>query len=101
MAANYTVSDIVGIGFRYEQTAEETIVPSTLGTRPAIIGSAHWGPISTPTLITGGLADFKNQFGIAGTDVDEGYETALYAFKYTNQGYYTRLASTVNKPKRS
>lgn len=99
--AEYTVSDIIGVGFKYEQTAEETITPSIFGTRPVILGSANWGPVGSPVLITGGLSEFKNRFGVAGTDVDEGYEAALYAFKYTNQGYYTRLASSVTPPKRA
>jgi hypothetical protein len=96
--SEYTVSDILGVGFKYEQTAEETITPAIFGTRPVILGSSHWGPVGTPKLITGGLSEFRNKFGVAGTSVDEGYEAALYAFKYTSQGYYTRLASSTNPP---
>jgi hypothetical protein len=99
--AEYTVSDILGVGFKYEQTAEEQIVPAVVGTKAALIGSANWGPIATPIYISGGLQEFKTRFGFAGTSVDEGYEAALYHFKWSNQGYFSRVSSTSTPAKRS
>jgi hypothetical protein len=51
--------------------------------------------------ISNGVQQFKNLFGFAGTQEDEGYEAALYAFKWSSLGYFTRIASKAVPPKRS
>ena len=99
--ANYTVSDILGVGFKYEQYAEEQQVPQATGTRAVVLGTSTWGPINTPTLITGGLREFKNTFGYAGTSADEGWEGAYSHFLNSSIGYFTRIASSTNPPTRS
>ena len=96
--ANYTVSDILGVGFKYEQYAEEQQVPQATGTRAVVLGTSTWGPINTPTLITGGLREFKNTFGYAGTSADEGWEGAYSHFLNSSVGYFTRIASSTNPP---
>jgi hypothetical protein len=99
--ATFTVNDILGVGFKYEQTAEDQIAPTPTGTSAAIFGTATWGPIGTPTYINGGLKDFKNRFGYAGTTADDGWDSASYHFKWSSLGYFTRIASSVNPANRS
>jgi len=99
--ATFTVNDILGVGFKYEQTAEDQIAPTPTGTSTAIFGTATWGPIGTPTYINGGLRDFKSRFGYAGTTADDGWDAASYHFKWSSLGYFTRIASSTNPPERS
>jgi hypothetical protein len=99
--AEYSVSDILGVGFKFEQYAEEQAVVTPTGTRCAILGTAPWGPIGVPTYISGGLREFKNVFGSAGTKADEGWEAAMSHFSNSAVGYFTRIASSSDKPKRS
>jgi len=99
--ATFTVNDILGVGFKYEQTAEDQIAPTPTGTSSAIFGTATWGPIGTPIYINGGLRDFKNRFGYAGTTADDGWDAASYHFKWSSLGYFTRIASSINPPERS
>lgn len=99
--ANFTVSDILAKGFKYIQTAEEQVVPAATGTRGAFIGSAHWGKINTPTLIDSGANNFTSIFGAAGTEADEGWEAAYYHFRNSQLGYFTRIASSQDVPRRS
>lgn len=99
--AEYTVSDILGVGFKYEQYAEEQQVPTPTGTKAAVLGTSTWGPVGTPKYITNGLREFRNTFGYAGTEVDEGWEGAYSHFSVSSVGYFTRLASSSNPPTRS
>ena len=99
--AEYSVSDILGVGFKFEQYAEEQAVVTPTGSRCAILGTAPWGPIGVPTYISGGLREFKNVFGSAGTQADEGWEAAMSHFSNSAVGYFTRIASSSDKPKRS
>jgi hypothetical protein len=99
--ATFTVNDILGVGFKYEQTAEDQIAPTPTGTSIAIFGTATWGPIGVPTYINGGLRDFKNRFGYAGTTADDGWDAASYHFKWSSLGYFTRINSSSNPAKRS
>jgi hypothetical protein len=99
--ATFTVNDILGVGFKYEQTAEDQIAPTPTGTSIAIFGTATWGPIGVPTYINGGLRDFKNRFGYAGTTADDGWDAASYHFKWSSLGYFTRINSSANPAKRS
>lgn len=99
--ATFTVNDILGVGFKYEQTAEDQIAPTPTGTSTAIFGTATWGPIGTPIYINGGLRDFKNRFGYAGTTADDGWDAASYHFKWSSLGYFTRITSSTNPATRS
>lgn len=99
--AEYTVSDILGVGFKYEQYAEEQVVPQATGTKAVVVGTSTWGPVNTPKYITNGLREFKDTFGYAGTLADEGWEGAASHFAFSSVGYYTRVASSVNPPSRS
>ena len=99
--ATFTVNDILGVGFKYEQTAEDQISPTPTGTSAAIFGTATWGPINTPIQITGGRRDFRNRFGSAGTTADDGWDAAYYHFANSSIGYFIRIASSSNPPTRS
>lgn len=99
--ATFTVNDILGVGFKYEQTAEDQIAPTPTGTSIAIFGTATWGPIGVPTYINGGLRDFKNRFGNAGTTADDGWDAGSYHFKWSSLGYFTRINSSANPATRS
>jgi hypothetical protein len=99
--ATFTVNDILGVGFKYEQTAEDQIAPTPTGTSIAIFGTATWGPIGVPTYINGGLRDFKNRFGYAGTTADDGWDAGSYHFKWSSLGYFTRINSSANPARRS
>lgn len=99
--ATFTVNDILGVGFKYEQTAEDQIAPTPTGTSAAIFGTATWGPINTPIQITGGRRDFRNRFGGAGTTADDGWDAAYYHFANSSIGYFIRIASSSNPPTRS
>jgi hypothetical protein len=99
--ATFTVNDILGVGFKYEQTAEDQIAPTPTGTSIAIFGTATWGPIGVPTYINGGLRDFKSRFGNAGTTADDGWDAGSYHFKWSSLGYFTRINSSANPATRS
>jgi hypothetical protein len=99
--SQFQVNDILGKGFRYIQTAEEIIPPSVTGTRIASLGTAHWGPIGVPTLITTGQREFRNTFGEAGTNADEGWEAIYSHLANSSLGYFTRLESSAEPAKRS
>ena len=99
--ATFTVNDILGVGFKYEQTAEDQLSPTPTGTSAAIFGTATWGPINTPIQITGGRRDFRNRFGSAGTTADDGWDAAYYHFANSSIGYFIRIASSSNPPTRS
>jgi hypothetical protein len=106
--ANFTVNDILGVGFKYIQTAEDQLVPVGTGTSLAVFGTATWGPINKPYYFSGtgagnvsARANFKNIFGYAGTKVDDGWDAAYYHFGYSNLGYFTRIQSSSNPASRS
>jgi hypothetical protein len=106
--ANYTVNDILGVGFKYIQTAEDQLVPVGTGTSLAVFGTATWGPINTPYYFSGAggtnvssRANFKNIFGGAGTSADDGWDAAYYHFAYSSLGYFTRINSTANPASRA
>ena len=93
--AEYTVSDIKGKGFKYEQYAQEQIsdVVAPTGTFGCFIGTSNWGPINTPYIITGGLSEFRDTFGYAGTRIDHAWTAADLHFKANSAlGIYTRIA---------
>lgn len=99
--SQFQVNDILGKGFKYIQTAEEIIPPSVNGTRIASIGTAHWGPINVPTLITTGQREFRNTFGAAGTSADEGWDAIHSHLANSSLGYFTRIESAAAPAKRS
>ena len=108
MALNYTVNDIVGVGFKYIQTAEDQLVPVATGTSLAVFGTATWGPVNKPYYFSGtgvgnvsARANFMNVFGSAGTIYDDGWDAAYYHFGYSSLGYFTRINSSSNPAKRS
>ena len=92
--AEYTVSDIKGKGFKYEQYAQEqentTAVNGTFG---CFIGTSHWGPINKPYNVTNGSLEFKDTFGYGGTRVDHGWNAAnLHFAAPSSLGVFTRVA---------
>lgn len=99
--SQFQVNDILGKGFKYVQTAEEIIPPSVAGTRIASLGSAHWGPIGVPTLISTGQREFRDTFGQAGTSADEGWEAIHSHLGNSSLGYFTRIESAASPAKRS
>lgn len=108
MALNYTVNDIVGVGFKYIQTADDQLVPTGTGTSMALFGTATWGPINKPYYFSGAGASnesakskFMNVFGSAGTKYDDGWDAAYYHFEYSSLGYFTRINSSSNPARRS
>lgn len=92
--AEYTVYDIKGKGFKYEQYAQEQEnAPPPTGTFGCFIGTSNWGPINKPYTITGGILEFKEVFGYAGTRVDHGWDAANLHFRANSAlGVYTRIA---------
>jgi hypothetical protein len=92
--AEYTVFDIKGKGFKYEQYAQEQEnAPPPTGTFGCFIGTSNWGPINTPYVVTGGSLEFKEVFGYAGTRVDHGWDAANLHFRANSAlGNFTRLA---------
>lgn len=92
--AEYTVFDIKGKGFKYEQYAQEQEnAPPPSGTFGCFIGTSNWGPINKPYIVTNGSLEFKNIFGFAGTRIDHGWEAANLHFNAPSAlGIYTRLA---------
>ena len=101
--SNFTVSDILGVGFKYVQTAEDQLTTVPTGTIAALFGTANWGPIGVPTLISSGdsLTAFMSTFGYGGTLEDEGWDAAYHHFQNSSVGYFTRIVSSANPPKRS
>lgn len=99
--ASYTVSDIIGKGFKYDEQVDiELIQQIPQGTVPAIVGAAHWGPIDTPTLILedGSGTAFKSAFGTplsASDGADSAGIAAEAALKATQLMYFTRISSKV------
>ena len=94
--AEYTVFDIKGKGFKYEQYAQEQEnAPPPTGTFGCFIGTSNWGPINTPYTIVGGSLEFREIFGYAGTKVDHGWDAANLHFRANSAlGIFTRLADT-------
>ena len=92
--AEYTVSDIKGKGFKYEQYAQEQENATTVnGTFGCFIGTSHWGPINKPYTITNGSLEFKDTFGYGGTRVDHGWNAANLHFAAPSAlGVFTRVA---------
>jgi hypothetical protein len=92
--AEYTVYDIKGKGFKYEQYAQEQEnAPPPTGTFGCFIGTSNWGPINKPYTITGGTLEFKETFGYAGTRVDHGWDAANLHFRANSAlGVYSRIA---------
>ena len=101
--SNFTVSDILGVGFKYVQTAEDQLTITPTGTVAALFGTANWGPIGVPTLIRSGdaLTSFMSTFGYGGTLEDEGWDAAYHHFQNSSVGYFTRIASSSNPSKRA
>lgn len=94
--AEYTVYDIKGKGFKYEQYAQEQEnAPPPTGTFGCFIGTSNWGPINTPYTVTGGSLEFREVFGYAGTKTDHGWEAANLHFRANSAlGVFTRIADT-------
>jgi hypothetical protein len=92
--AEYTVYDIKGKGFKYEQYAQEQEnAPPPTGTFGCFIGTSNWGPINEPYTITGGILEFKETFGYAGTRVDHGWDAANLHFRANSAlGVFARIA---------
>lgn len=92
--AEYTVFDIKGKGFKYEQYAQEQEnAPPPTGTFGCFIGTSNWGPINKPYTITGGILEFKEIFGYGGTKVDHGWDATNLHFKANSAlGVFTRIA---------
>ena len=95
-----TVSDILGKGFVYEQTAELQRLPAATGTILAGIGSANWGPVGLPVFIQNGLQGFEKAFGgvIDATESkDSSYLMMAYHFLSSSRGWFTRTAEGATK----
>jgi hypothetical protein len=95
---NYTVSDILGKGFKYEQKALPIITPPLEGTIFATAGVADWGPLNLPTRITTGLGEFQSKFGDSSkvdlSKTSEYSRVAMeYHLKFSPQGFFTRVAN--------
>lgn len=96
--ANYTVTDILGKGFKYEQKALPVITPPLEGTIFATVGVADWGPLNLPTRITTGLGEFQNKFGnSSAVDLSKTSEYSRVAMEYhlkkSPLGFFTRVAN--------
>lgn len=95
-----TVSDILGKGFVYEQTAELQRLPAATGTILAGVGSANWGPVGLPVFIQNGLQGFEKAFGgvIDATESkDSSYLMMAYHFLSSSRGWFTRTAEGATK----
>ena len=92
--AEYTVYDIKGKGFKYEQYAQEQEnAPPPTGTFGCFIGTSNWGPINKPYVVSGGALEFKKIFGYAGTKTDHGWDAANLHFNAPSAlGIFARLA---------
>jgi hypothetical protein len=92
--AEYTVSDIKGKGFKYEQYAQEQESETTQnGTFGCFIGTSNWGPINKPYIITGGSLEFKETFGYGGTRTDHGWNAASLHYQAPSAlGIFARVA---------
>ena len=99
--ASYTVADIIGKGFDYEEQVEiELIRQIPQGTTPALVGAAHWGPLDTPVLVVedGSGNAFTDAFGTplsASDGADSAGLAAVAALKATQLLYFTRISSKV------
>lgn len=90
-----TVSDILGKGFVFEQTAELQKLPAATGTILAGVGAANWGPIGIPTFLQTGLSGFEKIFGTTMDSTvakDSSYLMMAYHFLSSSRGWYTRVA---------
>lgn len=97
--ANYTITDILGKGFKYEQQALPIVVPPNSGTVFATVGAADWGPIGIPTRITTGISEFIAKFGDSSKiDLAMTNEYARVAMEYhlkkSPVGFFTRVANS-------
>lgn len=95
---NYTVSDILGKGFKYEQKALPIITPPLEGTIFATAGVADWGPLNLPSRITTGLGEFQTKFGDSSlVDLSKTSEYSRVAMEYhlkkSPLGFFTRVAN--------
>lgn len=99
--ADFTVADIIGKGFKYDEQVDiELISQVPQGTVPALVGAAHWGALDTPTLIVeqGTGTAFRDAFGTplsASDGADSAGLAAESALKSTQLMYFTRVASQV------
>lgn len=98
MPENYTVSDIPGVGFKY-QSLEAPIsqVPPT-GTIAVTIGSADWGPVGIQTYISKGKTQFQEIFGNSeDNDYSLLYDWGKVAMEFhltkSQQGFFTRVSN--------
>lgn len=99
-----SVSDILGKGLKFEQRVVIEFLPpdKLLGTIPAFIGGAHWGPVSTPTLVQ---KSFENYFGEPVIQQDENDNVPMdwsglgadYHLKYSQLCYFTRITDGTDK----
>lgn len=90
-----TVTDILGKGFAYEQTAETQKLPAATGTILSGVGAANWGPIGLPVFLQTGLQGFQKSFGTtigANESKDSSYLMMAYHFLSSSRGWYTRVA---------
>lgn len=91
--SNLTVNDIIGKGFKFEQTAQLIPEPAASGTIAMVVGTSGWGPIGVPSFIAAGQADFETKFGSI-SETDDGGEALKYHLKHSQRAYFTRVAIT-------
>lgn len=97
--ANYTISDILGKGFKYDQQVLPIEIPPATGTVLVSVGTADWGPLNLPTMISTGVKEFKAVFGDSEqADYSEFTEYSRIAMEYhlkkSQRGYFTRVANS-------
>lgn len=92
MANDFTVSDILGKGFKYELTITEAAPPPQEGTIAAILGTAHWGDINSPKFVSNGKSEFEGIFGDVNSIYDDGHAAMQYHLQKSKRGMFTRIA---------
>ena len=92
MANDFTVSDILGKGFKYELRITEAAPPPQEGTIAALFGAAHWGPVGVTKFISSGKSEFNSIFGDVNSEYDEGHAAMQYHLVKSLRGYYTRIS---------
>lgn len=92
MANDFTVSDILGKGFKYELRITEAAAPPQEGTIAAIFGTAHWGDVNKPKFFSNGKTEFEGIFGDVNSIYDDGHAAMQYHLQKSIRGIFTRIS---------
>lgn len=88
---SFTVADIPGVGFKYQQTAQPKVTPPDTGTIAAVVGAANWGPVKNPVYINGAATQFRSIFSDVSVLADEGHAAMDFHLQKSSLGWFTRL----------